>query len=80
MTDLAMPTQKMFESMPDASMPTQQTAAFMPSMNQPIDTVAYLNLSIEVEGSDEKTMIKNQRATFDERGNLYLAALIDDIK
>jgi len=33
-----------------------------------------------VEGTDEKTMIKNQRATFDERGNLILFALLEDIK
>ena len=76
-----MPNQKVFESLPDASMPTQQTAAFMPSLTtQTINAVAYLNLQIEIEGTDQKTMIKNQRATFDERGNLLLSALIEDIK
>ena len=47
-------------------------------MQQP--SYVILNLQIEIEGSDEKTLIKNQRANFDERGNLFLAPLLQQIK
>lgn len=49
-------------------------------VSQQEPSLVFLNLQIEIEGSDEKTLIKNQKASFDERGNLFLAPLLQQVK
>jgi hypothetical protein len=39
-----------------------------------------INLQIEVEGRESKTLFKNQTAVFDARGNVMLAPLLEKIK
>jgi hypothetical protein len=39
-----------------------------------------INLSIEIEGSGERTMFKDQEAILDDNFNLFLHPLIESIK
>ena len=48
--------------------------------NQLKREVTYINLSIEIEGSNEKTLIKNVAAIVDQDCNLFLAPLLESIK